>query len=243
MEIQNIFEKELQHEEREKLRFNNIYCLFEQSGSFKNAFKTMGFNAFDFDILNDFNETDFQIDLFNEIEKAYINQESIFDKFSNDDLIVSFFPCTYFSTQNDLIFSGKSCSIAKWEEEKRQNYINERLEKREFMFDLLCKYVEVCKRKNIKMIFENPFQGSYLLTRNEIKHPDIIIKDRRILGDNHIKPTGFWFYNLEPTFMAQYTKLNNEKTLLHNKIHGSLRSHIHEDFALNFINKYILGTN
>ena len=223
------------------MKYRNIHCLFEQMGSFKNTFKQLGYEAFDYDILNDFNETDFQLDLFNEIEKAYINKESIFDNFGKNDLIVSFFPCTYFSTQNYLHFSGKGYSFKNWSDEKKQEYINERLEKREFMFQLLLKYIDVCKRKNIKMIFENPFSGSYLLSRKEIKRPDIVIKDRRILGDTHIKPTGFWFYNLEPTFISEYTKLNNEKTVLHNKIHGLLRSHIHEDFALNFINKYILG--
>lgn len=46
-------------------------CLFEQSGHFKNEFKKLGYEAYDYDILNDFGETDFQIDLYNEIEKAY----------------------------------------------------------------------------------------------------------------------------------------------------------------------------
>ena len=40
------------------------HCLFEQSGTFKNEFKKLGFKAFDYDILNDFGETDFKIDLF-----------------------------------------------------------------------------------------------------------------------------------------------------------------------------------
>lgn len=47
------------------------HCLFEQSGTFKNEFKKLGIEAFDYDILNDFGQTDFQIDLFAEIEKAY----------------------------------------------------------------------------------------------------------------------------------------------------------------------------
>lgn len=46
-------------------------CLFEQSGHFKNEFKKLGYAALDYDILNDFGETDFQIDLYNEINKAY----------------------------------------------------------------------------------------------------------------------------------------------------------------------------
>lgn len=48
-----------------------IHCFFEQSGTFKNEFKKLGYEAEDYDILNDFGETDNQIDLFSEIEKAY----------------------------------------------------------------------------------------------------------------------------------------------------------------------------
>lgn len=47
------------------------HCLFEQSGVFKNEFKKLGYEAYDYDILDDFGETDFKVDLFNEIEKAY----------------------------------------------------------------------------------------------------------------------------------------------------------------------------
>ena len=47
------------------------HCLFEQSGTFKNEFKKLGINAYDYDILNDFGQTDYQIDLFNEINVAY----------------------------------------------------------------------------------------------------------------------------------------------------------------------------
>jgi hypothetical protein len=43
------------------------HCLFEQSGTFKNEFKKMGFEAFDYDILNDYGQTDFQCDLYKEI--------------------------------------------------------------------------------------------------------------------------------------------------------------------------------
>lgn len=45
-----------------------VHCLFEQSGTFKNEFKKLGYEAYDYDILNDYGETDFQIDLFKEIE-------------------------------------------------------------------------------------------------------------------------------------------------------------------------------
>lgn len=44
-----------------------VHCLFEQSGTFKNEFKKLGFEAFDYDIQNNFGETDYVIDLFAEI--------------------------------------------------------------------------------------------------------------------------------------------------------------------------------
>lgn len=44
-----------------------VHCLFEQSGTFKNEFKKLGVNAEDYDILNDFGETDHIVDLFTEI--------------------------------------------------------------------------------------------------------------------------------------------------------------------------------
>lgn len=55
------------------------YCLFEQSGTFKNAFKELGIEAYDYDIRDDFGQTDYKIDLFDEIQKAYEGWESIFD--------------------------------------------------------------------------------------------------------------------------------------------------------------------
>ena len=74
----------------------NVHCLFEQSGTFKNEFKKLGYNAWDYDIQNNFGETDNVIDLFSEIEKGYNNKPSIFDNITNDDLIIAFFPCIYF---------------------------------------------------------------------------------------------------------------------------------------------------
>lgn len=47
------------------------HCLFEQSGTFKNVLKEFGIDAVDYDIQNEYGQTDYQIDLFAEIEKAY----------------------------------------------------------------------------------------------------------------------------------------------------------------------------
>lgn len=45
-----------------------VHCLFEQSGTFKNEFIKLGHEAKDYDIMNDFGETDCVIDLFEQIE-------------------------------------------------------------------------------------------------------------------------------------------------------------------------------
>lgn len=44
------------------------HCLFEQSGTFKNAFRKYGIEAYDYDNQNEFGQTDYIIDLFKEIE-------------------------------------------------------------------------------------------------------------------------------------------------------------------------------
>lgn len=69
-----------------------VHCFFEQSGTFKNEFKKLGFKAFDYDIQNNFSETDYVIDLFEEIQKAFEGVASLFDTINKDDLIIAFFP-------------------------------------------------------------------------------------------------------------------------------------------------------
>lgn len=48
-----------------------VHCFFEQSGTFKNEFVKLGIPAADYDIQNNFGETDHVVDLFAEIERAY----------------------------------------------------------------------------------------------------------------------------------------------------------------------------
>lgn len=49
------------------MKVKRAILLFEQSGTFKNEFKKLGIEAYDYDILNDYGETDYQLDLFAEI--------------------------------------------------------------------------------------------------------------------------------------------------------------------------------
>jgi len=52
-------------------QIRKAHCFFEQSGTFKNEFIKLGISAEDYDIQNNFNQTDNVIDLFGEIEKEY----------------------------------------------------------------------------------------------------------------------------------------------------------------------------
>lgn len=85
-----------------------IWCMFEQSGTFKNEAKKLGLEAVDLDILDDFGETDYKIDLFDEIKKGYEGKPSIFDKVKKEDYILAFFPCTRFEAQFQLFLRGEA---------------------------------------------------------------------------------------------------------------------------------------
>lgn len=55
-----------------------VHCLFEQSGTFRDVFRKLGHEAYDYDIENQFNKTDYQIDLFDEIKKCVERESAAF---------------------------------------------------------------------------------------------------------------------------------------------------------------------
>lgn len=94
-----------------------VHCFFEQSGTFKNEFRKLGYDAFDYDIQNNFNETDHVTDLFKAIEDAYDNKPSVFDNIEKDDLILAFYPCIYFEALQ-MTYYTDSCNNNKKKEKK-----------------------------------------------------------------------------------------------------------------------------
>ena len=48
-----------------------VHCFFEQSGTFKNEFIKLGIPAEDYDIQDNFEQTDHVIDVFDHIEREY----------------------------------------------------------------------------------------------------------------------------------------------------------------------------
>lgn len=82
---------------------DKVHLFFEQSGTFKNEFIKAGIPAFDYDIQNEYNQTDYIVDLFKEIENQFLelfasgNKIGIFQNIDKKDLCIAFFPCIYFT--------------------------------------------------------------------------------------------------------------------------------------------------
>lgn len=238
-------------------RKKTFHCFFEQSGTFKNEFKKLGYNAYDYDILNDFGETDYVIDLFKEIEEAYEGKESIFDKIGKEDYILAFFPCVRFEDQIQMLFRGDAnqqqneTDLAKLEKdielhnELHHNYI------------LITKLAIVCIKKDLKLIIENPNSPAHYLKRYWCLKAKVVDDDRRTRGDYFKKPTQYWFVNCNPTFRPLFEMYidNNigirdplasnmskvKKALgLEHLTTTKVRSMIHPDYANRFIREFIL---
>lgn len=225
------------------MSYNNIYLLFEQSGTFKNEFKKLGYkNAFDFDILNDFKETDFQIDLFKEIENGYSRErESIFDEMNKNDLIFAFFPCTRFECQIQMHYAGVAAQQKKWSDLKKVENSLKLHNELNYLYSLFCKLIIVCLKRNLKLIVENPYGGNYLEKFFPIK-AEVIDLDRSKNGDYFKKPTQFWFINLEPKFNLLFEPqiINKNLKKISNTNNKVERSMISKEYANRFIRTYIL---
>ena len=124
--------------------------------------------------------------------------------------------------------------------------ILERQEKRQRYLGLLTKFVGVCLRRNIRMVFENPITGSFL-NNYFLKQPDIKDNNRMLRGDYYVKPTGYWFWNCEPTYGCSEQLDKQKKTIMSSKgaaragLCSEERSMISPDYARNFICDFILG--
>lgn len=116
-----------------------VYCMFEQSGTFKNEFKKLGMEAIDLDILNDFGETDRVVDLFKEIEKGYEGEPSIFDEIGKDDLIMAFFPCTRFEAKVPLHTRADAAQFKKYTMDQKIEYSRKIFQEINDFYQLWCK--------------------------------------------------------------------------------------------------------
>lgn len=224
-----------------------VHCFFEQSGTFKNEFIKLGIPAEDYDIQNNFGETDNVTDLFKAIEDAYEGKPSIFDKIGGGDLILAFFPCIYFCATSQMAFSWGCINYRGLDVKQKTEKILERSANREYFFGLAIKMLCVAKERGIKLIMENPWAEQTFLKSNFILPPTLVDKNRMLRGDYYIKPTAYWFINCEPTHGRSFQKDKEKKTIMKAKrgkeagLCSEERSLISPDYARNFICDFIIG--
>lgn len=217
------------------------YCLFEQSGTFKNEFKKLGYEALDYDIQDEFGETDYICDLFVNIEKAYENRKSIFDNITQDDLIIAFFPCVRFEDQIQMAFRGTQYQQKKWTDEQKLEYdlkLHKELTK---MYELITKLAIVCIRRKTPLIIENPYSTTHYLTKYWAIPATVIDKDRTLRGDYFRKPTQYWFINCKPkNNVILEPQIWHKTKTIESTSNKTERSLISRDYANRFIREFIL---
>lgn len=221
--------------------FDTVHCLFEQSGTFKNAFKKLGYKAFDYDINKTVN-VDFMTNLFYQISwEITKDKQSVFNDINKDDLVLAFFPCTYFSDQSQLLSRGDNFGQKEWSIEKKLEYSMQQMQKRQRYYTNLCSLCLIAIEKGFKLIIENPYGKVNFLKQFFPIKPDLIIKDRRTMGDFYKKPTQFFFVNCKPEFKLHgecFSTMESKRAI--ERTHGFERSVISPAFAENFIKTYII---
>ena len=230
------------------------HCVFEQSGTFKNEFKKLGIEAYDYDILNEYGQTDYQLDLFAEIRGGYEGKPSVFDRINPDDIILAFFPCIRFENQVMLMFRGQQKQIKDWSYRQKMVYDMQLLDETKTNYDLVNMMFIICIDRGLKLIMENPYSEEHFLRRYWCYPPAIIDKDRRDNGDYYKKPTQYWFLNCEPqnNFLFEAIEYNavdcKDAIRMMSKEHyqdfantkKEARSMIHPFYANRFIRQQIL---
>lgn len=243
-----------------------VHLLFEQSGTFKNEFTKLGIPAEDYDIQNNFGQTDHIIDLFSEIEKAYGGGQSIFDKIYKDDLIIAFFPCIKFCQMSDY---NQRSTYERWtregmDKEKIWEHLKKESDERYFFYQICLKMHAVIDKRGLRLIMENPWSVFNYTNYHWFLKPSLIDNDRSLRGDYFKKPTAYWFLNCEPTYGESYQPTSREKMKIQSggscgtkkakifkeaEAKGSKtaglcsqeRSMISPDYARNFICDFIIG--
>lgn len=224
-----------------------VHCFFEQSGTFKNEFIKLGIPAEDYDIQNNFGETDHITDLFKAIEDAYDGKPSLFDDIRGGDLIMAFFPCIYFSCMSQMDLSWTAKNYRRLSGREATEKILERVHYREVYFTLLIKMCQVARERKLRLIFENPYSLQTFLKSGFIQAPAVVDENRTLRGDYFIKPTAYWYINCEPTKGKSFQKPKEVKRLMWEKkspqagVCSEDRSMISPDYARNFICDFIIG--
>ena len=234
-----------------------VHCFFEQSGTFKREFIKLGIPAEDYDIQDNFGETDHTDDLFKAIEDAYDGNPSIFDNITKDDLIIAFFPCIYFCEANARLFRFEDLTHHTHTHKEACDDMLKRSRDRQHFFELALKLFCVCDIRGLRLIVENPYSTIHYLQQYFPYRPLVIDKDRSLRGDKFKKPTQYWFINCVNTFgfteqprrpipvnslndrskNKNYKKMREEGICICSEEKSTMTS----DYARNFICDFIIG--
>lgn len=217
----------------------NVHCFFEQSGTFKHEFQKLGIPAKDYDIRNDFGETDCVCDLFDEIELECHGVDGLFGRIDKDDLILAFFPCTYFSSNNQMFFEGTNFAWRNLTQVERLGKIIDRARMRNCYYVTLLKFCKIIEERHLRCIIENPYNAHHYWRFNFPYRPAVIDMNRRLRGDYFKKPTQYIFINCAPAGKMSLQFDKAERYI--NDVSTVERSMISPDYARNFICDHILG--
>lgn len=231
-----------------------IYCFFEQSGTFKNEFRKLGYEAEDYDIQNEYGQTDHICDLFAEIEAGYDGKPSIFDSITPDDLVLAFFPCIYFCNYADFNIRQVNDAMKKWAIEDIWSWKLDFMNKRNDFAVLALKFAAIIEIRGLRMIMENPWNTMNYTNYHWFRTPSFIDHNRQLRGDYFVKPTAYWYYGCEPTIGYSFQKPKIKRRIVKygggsdvakgSKTGGVCskeRSEISPDYARNFICDFIIG--
>ena len=213
-----------------------FHMLFEQSNTFRDVARALGYNAYSYDIEG--NPSD-KIDLFDEIDK-YGYFPCLFDLFDSNDIVLAFFPCTYFEIQNALIFQGTQKQLQGKSLKDKLQICRTREFNRGRYYDYLVHLMQIALERGFKLIVENPYSDNYLLKWLPLK-PALVIPDRTVYGDTAKKPTLFYFINCEPHLFVPEYRAVNPQWKVSNSSYGIKRSLISKEFAFTFLLGFDLG--
>ena len=213
-----------------------INLLFEQSGTFKHVLREMGNEAKDIDISNAYNETDILIDIFVILDR-YISGDTnvVKSEIFTSDLIIAFFPCTYFSQYNELMLSGKWRNYKYMSNVEKKMYMFNRKVMQNLYCDRLKALIGICNENKTPLIIENPvspFMTSFIDNNNI----DYVKHVRNKYGDNMRKPTYYLLFNgayIEPLDNLK-TPITRTVEKLRDKKGNVTRSLIHPTYSNNF---------
>lgn len=172
---------------------------------------------------------------------------SIFDEVTQNDLVLAFFPCIYFSCMSQMLISYTNRNYKNLSPHERIDAILQRSANRELFFARAVKLIGIALDRGLRLVMENPWSEQTFLKQNFPFNPAVIDTNRTLRGDYYVKPTAYWFINCEPTQGVTLQPVNKGKNICQiepNRMPGICneeRSLISPDYARNFICDFILG--